>query len=72
MTFKFQGHHVSFVDGKLHSDDEVTQLLLTPLIRSGSCAPEDGDPLLNGICSVFGSDSITDVVDDDYDPYLIY
>ena len=64
-TFKFNGHKVTVANGELHADDGLTQMMLAPLVKSASGGPEEGDPLLNLICHIFGRESVTDVVHDD-------
>lgn len=72
IRFKFNGHQVSFKEGKIRTKDKTTYVLLSPLVGGGTGGPEDGDPFLNLLFSIFGRESITDVEFDNVDPYLIH
>jgi hypothetical protein len=67
ITFKFDGHKVTFANGKVHSEDEITQMILEGLVACSSDGTEMGYPLLNTITNIFGDKSITDLVIDEPD-----
>jgi len=65
ITFKFNGHRVKLEKGKIHSDDESTQFVLSELVGCSDDGPEDGNPLLNTITRIFGKKAVSDIVIDE-------
>lgn len=65
MKFNFDGVKVAVADGSVICDDPATRLIIAPLLASASAGPEEGNPLIILLTSIYGKKAITNFEDDD-------